>query len=563
MDTKNKILMGAGAFVVLCIVVFGGLYLTRNFGKSDKQVSSETALATIDRLYDKVKPSVAPPIKSSIEYSDNKSAADELPDIDSSYPTVVRAGTDLSVELWSSGEKAGTGTDGWLTEMARRFNAAGVSVNGKTASVTLRSIPSGTSVDYIASGKRVPDGYTPSNALWVSMLNAKGVQTTTVTERLAGNVAGVVIKNNKYDELVQKYGSIDMKAVTQAVSDGALQFGYTNPFTSATGLNFLISTLVRYDTSNPLSDVATEGFRSFQRNVPFVSLTTQQMHDAAQRDTLDGFVTEYQVYHNDQQLQGAYKFAAFGYRHDNPLVAVSGASDDAKAVLDAFAQYCAKDSSQQLASEDGFNGLDDYVSESAALDGQTIIHAQELYKRNKDSGNPVVAVFVADVSGSMGGEPINALKSSLINSMSYIGTENYIGLVSYSDDVTINVPIERFDMNQQRLFKGGVESLSAGGSTATFDGVIVAMKMVQDKLKEIPNARPMIFVLSDGDTNRGHDLNDIRSPIEALDVPIYTIGYNANISALKQISSVSEAATIDASTDDVTYQLRQLFNASM
>ena len=41
------------------------------------------------------------------------------------------------------------------------------------------------------------------------------------------------------------------------------------------------------------------------------------------------------------------------------------------------------------------------------------------------------------------------------------------------------------------------------------------------------------------------------------------IGYNANISALKQISSVSEAATIDASTDDVTYQLRQLFNASM
>ena len=156
-----------------------------------------------------------------------------------------------------------------------------------------------------------------------------------------------------------------MKAVTQAVSDGTLQFGYTNPFTSATGLNFLIFTLVRYDTSNPLSDVATEGFRSFQRNVPFVSLTTQQMHDAAQRDTLDGFVTEYQVYHNDQQLQGAYKFAAFGYRHDNPLVAVSGASDDAKAVLDAFAQYCARDSSQQLASEDGFNGLDDYVSESA------------------------------------------------------------------------------------------------------------------------------------------------------------------------------------------------------
>ena len=34
MDTKNKILMGAGAFVVLCIVVFGGLYLSAKDRKS-------------------------------------------------------------------------------------------------------------------------------------------------------------------------------------------------------------------------------------------------------------------------------------------------------------------------------------------------------------------------------------------------------------------------------------------------------------------------------------------------------------------------------------------------
>ena len=32
-------------------------------------------------------------------------------------------------------------------------------------------------------------------------------------------------------------------------------------------------------------------------------------------------------------------------------------------------------------------------------------------------------------------------------------SDNYIGLVSYSDDVTIEVPIGKFDLNQQSLFK--------------------------------------------------------------------------------------------------------------
>jgi len=48
-----------------------------------------------------------------------------------------------------------------------------------------------------------------------------------------------------------------------------------------------------------------------------------------------------------------------------------------------------------------------------------------------------------------------------------------------------------------------------------------------------------------------------------LQIPIYTIGYNADLEALKKISSINEAASIDASTEDVVYQLKNLFNASM
>jgi Ca-activated chloride channel family protein len=69
----------------------------------------------------------------------------------------------------------------------------------------------------------------------------------------------------------------------------------------------------------------------------------------------------------------------------------------------------------------------------------------------------------------------------------------------------------------------------------------------------------MIFVLSDGETNRGHSLNEIKGIVQGLGIPIYTIGYNANIPALKEIASWNEAAYIDADTDDVVYNLKNMF----
>ena len=147
--------------------------------------------------------------------------------------------------------------------------------------------------------------------------------------------------------------------------------------------------------------------------------------------------------------------------------------------------------------------------------------------------------------------------------MQYINTENYIGVVSYNDTVTVELPIAQFDLTQQAFFKGTIESLQTNSTTATFDAICVAMDMVQKKLAEVPEAKPMIFVLSDGETNEGHSLSDITDIISGLKIPVYTIGYNANISALEEISAINEGVCINAGTDDITYQLKQLFNANM
>ena len=78
-----------------------------------------------------------------------------------------------------------------------------------------------------------------------------------------------------------------------------------------------------------------------------------------------------------------------------------------------------------------------------------------------------------------------------------------------------------------------------------------------------PNVKPLLFVLSDGETNEGHSLKEIRELIEAYKVPIYTIGYNADLDALESISSINEAASINADTDDVVYKISNLFNVQM
>ncbi|MDO5520929.1 MAG: VWA domain-containing protein, partial [bacterium] len=58
-------------------------------------------------------------------------------------------------------------------------------------------------------------------------------------------------------------------------------------------------------------------------------------------------------------------------------------------------------------------------------------------------------------------------------------------------------------------------------------------------------------------------LDDIKELLKLYEIPVYTIGYNANIDALEVVSNINEAASINADSDDVVYKLKSLFNAQM
>ena len=245
---------GKFVYVIALVLVFGlalgGLWFFRNFGKSNRVVNAEDAVRTITRLSNEIDPTVASPIKEAVDVEDMLDEADELPDI-STCPITVDGG-EQGTEIWASGEKSGNGTDGWMREMAEAYNREGRTVDGEAASVTLRKVSSGLSVDYIATGKAKPAGYSPSNDLWVRLLKARGVTTTTVAERTVGNLAGIALTNEKRDWLASEYATTDLSAVTDAVAAGNLVIGYTNPNTSAAGLNLLAAALDRYDPTNRL-----------------------------------------------------------------------------------------------------------------------------------------------------------------------------------------------------------------------------------------------------------------------------------------------------------------------
>ena len=564
MNKKNRgkvivLLVAMGILMFGC--VYGGITLSKNWGKSKDVISRERAEDKLNDIYDDIDVNIIEPRKEPIDIG-VYDVKDTLPDIDK-YPTQVNNTTQTYIEIFSSGEKTGTGNDSWLIDVANDFNSSGIKVNGKTVSVRIRQVSSGLGMDYIISEKYIPDAYNPSNELWGEMIKAKGMNIELYDERMVGNVAGVLISKDKYADLIDKYGSINLKNITDLIAEGEIAMGYTNPFQSATGLNFLVSTLVTFDSNNPLSEKAIEGFEAFQSNIPLVAHTTLQMKSSAESGMLDGFIMEYQTYINSPELKAEYIFTPFGFRHDSPLYGVGNLSEEKKEVLKRFIEFYKQDKYSELASKYGFNNLNDYKCEISDLSGDTIIQAQKLWKENKNVNKPIVAVFVADVSGSMEGQPLNELKKSLLNGAQYIGEESYIGIVTYSNDVNINLPIGKFDINQRSLFTGAVKDMQPGGGTATFDGIIVAIKMLLEEKAKNPDIKPMLFVLSDGETNQGNSLEDVREILESIEIPVHTIGYNANIKALESISNINEATNINADSEDVIYKLGNLFNAEM
>jgi len=560
--SKSKgIFMFLAIIVIIGAVVVFGINATKNNGKTTSTLTLEESQKNLQNMIKNVNVTNLQATKSQVT-SPIGDVKETLPEI-TKYPMQVTPATTNSVEIFSSPEKAGTGKDGWLVEVAKRFNNANVAVNGSKASVGVRSIASGLGTDYIISGKYIPDAFSPSNEFWMSMIKASGAKTEEISNRMVGNVPGIILSNATAEKIKTKYKNVTIENINKAVENGEMAMGYTNPFSSSSGLNYLVSTLYTYDSKDILSDKAVAGFEKFQANIPFVAYTTLQMSESAKSGVLDGFILEYQTYKNTADLRTGYTFIPYGVRHDNPLYALGELTAEKKAILKKFAEFCKSSESQALAKDYGFNYMEDYTSTVKEPTGDVLLQAQRLWKQKKDVTKNIATVFVSDVSGSMEGESMNAMKTSLLNGAQYISKDVSLGFVTFSNDVQVALPLGKFDMNQRAFFAGAVENMRASGGTAMYDGILVGAKMLMEYKALHPDATLMLFVATDGEPNQGHTFNKVKDTLKGLNIPVYTIGYNSNISILQELSNLNEAASINADSEDVIYKLGSLFNSQM
>ena len=550
MDKRTKGIVTVGVLMIIVMVaVIIGVVVKRagNISSGGGGISGTKQDMTLDEMYNELDVEQATPVKGTVTL-DTPDLYDELPEIDK-YPLSVEGSGDVDIEIFTSGEKAGKDNDSWLIDVASSFNSSDVKTSdGKTVSMSVRSVPSGTAADYIISGKYLPDLYTPSNTLFGEYAISNNGSLELYADRLVGNTAGILVKKDS--------GYTTADEVIKAVQDNKITMGYPNPQTSATGLNLLL-TLLRGGDDN---------FTKFNANIPYVAYTTQQMRDSASNGTLDAMLSEYQAYINDNNLTSMYDFIAFGVRHDNPVY-ICNKSGKTAAELEGVklvVDYCKSDEMQKIAAQKGFNANDDYTS-AEEFSGAQVTQGLKTYKKTKDNGKDIIAVFVADCSGSMDGDPMNQLKNSLTNGAQYINDNNYVGLVSYSNSVTIEVPIAQFDLNQRSYFQGAVNNLIASGGTASYDAVVVAVKMITEAKAQHPDAKCMLFLLSDGYANNGYSMDEITSALRTSGIPVYTIGYgdDADTGELARLSGINEAASINADSDDIIYKIKSLFNSQL
>ncbi|MBR1534810.1 MAG: substrate-binding domain-containing protein, partial [Ruminococcus sp.] len=344
---KIRRIIALGMTVILAAGVIAGC--TKYESGSEKVYTYDEAVTELNAFNDKI---TTDTVKPQLDIYTTDTAAVTLADIDT-FPIVTKGSGSIDIEIAAATEMSSDAPDDWLKAVAESFNRSGYSVNGKSVSVSIRKITSGEVLTYMTDGDYRPDAYVPSSDAWGEMLAAKGINTITVTDRIAGNTAGILMEKNTYDEFVGKYGEVTLSNVLNASIAGDLTFAYTNPYTSSTGLNILTAMLYAFDSSNPLSDTAQQKLLDYQKESPPVAYTTGVLREQASKGIIKAMVMEEQAYINTPELSN-YVYTPAGIRHDHPVYTFDYVSSEKQEAVKLFADFCQNDENQALASRKGF-----------------------------------------------------------------------------------------------------------------------------------------------------------------------------------------------------------------
>ncbi|WP_437621957.1 VWA domain-containing protein [Sorangium sp. So ce1151] len=139
--------------------------------------------------------------------------------------------------------------------------------------------------------------------------------------------------------------------------------------------------------------------------------------------------------------------------------------------------------------------------------------------------SPLSIVLAIDTSGSMDGQPLDSVISSVTRLLELVGPNDKMGIVTFSSTAQVVAPLMRINHESMLALGSVVQSIRANGRTNIDDGLQAAASLLRDK--DDPNHRT-ILLLSDGQPNRGRqtqeELADIVRSLRP-DIAVSTLGY--------------------------------------
>jgi Ca-activated chloride channel family protein len=517
------------------------------------------------------------------QYAVNK-VPDSLPKLEDFPLAAAQPSTDANIlylEIFGSSEKSNADKqdERWLVDVAEAFNARQQTLGGKTIQVGIRFMPSVIGQRLIAAQRAKPAGYSPSTDLSLAFLESEGIKPTVIAPSLVPNYAGFVVREDLYRSLSQK-GPASFDDLLGAILAGKVVLGYPNPYTSSISLNLLHTLLWQAAGHNqdgkPLtvkdlqSPAVTSVFDAFQKQVLVTTRTSRDLRDIFIRDPdkLQAFPLEYQNYVNLKSLPGFENtaFIPFGLPHRNPLVALPWTTAEQQQALQKFAVFAQGPDMQQKAQAVGWM-VTDYLKQGKfppLPQGEVIKTAQSFWKARKDSGKTVYMNLVIDTSGSMRGQRIQAVKAALKQAIQEINAGNYVGLVTFGDRPRRLVKLAPFDTRQQQRLLAALEEMNPDGSTAMYDGTLVALADLLAYKQKDPNGRFYLLLLSDGENNRGFSLSTVKDVLRYSDVRIYPIAYGeVNQAELQSVAALRESTVEAGDPQQVATILKELFQTNL
>jgi Ca-activated chloride channel family protein len=391
---------------------------------------------------------------------------------------------------------------------------------------------------------------------------------------------------------------VTWKDVEARAADGSFKFAMTNPAASNSGLTALIGVASALSGSSDALDagqIDKEGLRSFFKGQAMTAGSSGFLAEAFVRDqdSVDGIINYESVLLSlnaggelKEPLELVYPKEGI-VTADYPLMLLN--ADKREAYDKVVAWLREPETQRRIMADTGRRPAIPGVALDPRFPTETLIELPYPARLETidalitafldEERKPASAVFVLDISGSMDGERLDALKSSmkaltgtdttLTGKFSRFRAREDVTLVTFSEDIVDERSFTIDDTNpdgpDMTAIRDYLDGLSTYSGTAIYTGLDRAYKVIAEQQAADPDRLYSIVLMTDGENNSGIAPEDFPNVYNGLPdavrgVKVYPILFgDASVDAMQAVADLTGGRLFDAQKnplDDIFKQIR-------